>query len=298
LLDRIMRIAVALLAVALSGSALSAMRAADKIRVSSFSTVLTEIAQQVGGTEVVVTGHVRPGVDPHTFEPTPDDLKTIAAADLILISSQHMESYVGKLKQNSRARVVEIGASVPAAGGTKGAATGSPVNDPHWWHSISKVQQATRIVRDALAKVRPESETDFAGNAAKYLARLDALARWVRQEIAQLPRDRRKLVTSHDAFQFFAHDYGFTIYAIEGISSDDQPSSQHVAEIIRIIKEQRVNAIFTEEFNNPKVLQEITRETGARLGGKLYADGLAEGDARTFEGMYRHNVTTIVQALR
>jgi zinc/manganese transport system substrate-binding protein len=146
--------------------------------------------------------------------------------------------------------------------------------------------------------VRPESETDFAGNAAKYLARLDALARWVRQEIAQLPRDRRKLVTSHDAFQFFAHDYGFTIYAIEGISSDDQPSSQHVAEIIRIIKEQRVNAIFTEEFNNPKVLQEITRETGARLGGKLYADGLAEGDARTFEGMYRHNVTTIVQALR
>lgn len=295
-----MRIAVALLAVALSGttSPRALLRATEKIHVSSFSTVLTEIAQEVGGTEVVVTGHVRPGVDPHTFEPTPDDLKTIAAADLILISSQHMESYVDKLKQNSRARVVEIGAAVPGAGGTKGAQDGSSVNDPHWWHSIAKVQQATRIVRDALAKLRPGSANDFSGNATKYLARLDALARWARQEIAQLPRDRRKLVTSHDAFQFFAHDYGFTIYAIEGISSDDQPSSQHVAEIIRIIKEQRVKAIFTEEFNNPKVLQEITRETGARLGGELYADGLAQGDARTFEGMYRHNVTTIVQALR
>jgi ABC-type Zn uptake system ZnuABC Zn-binding protein ZnuA len=259
--------------------------------------VLTEIAQQVGGEHVVVTGHVRAGVDPHNFEPTPDDLKTIASADLILASSRHMESYVDKLRANSAARLLEIGGA-----GAKTAAAAPqgerPMEDPHWWHSIGKVQQATRIVRDAFVQLRPAAGSDFTRDATQYLVRLDNLARWARQEIAKLPRDRRKLVTSHDAFQYFARDYGFTIYAIEGISSADQPSSQRVAEIIRIIKEQRVKAIFTEEFNNPKVLQEITRESGARLGGKLYADGLGEGEASTFAGMFRHNVTTIVDALK
>ena len=292
-----MRLAPALLALGFLSCA--ALHGADTVRISSFSTVLTEIAEQVGGDDVTVTGHVRPGVDPHDFQPTPADLKTVGVADLILISSQHMESYVDKLKKNSRARIVEIGAGMSGGAGRKGAASkGAHTDDPHWWHSISRVQQATRLVRDALVKLRPEAEKRFTANAEKYLARLDALARWARREIAQLPRDQRKLVTSHDAFQYFARDHGFTIHAIEGISSADQPSSQHVASIIRLIKEERVKAIFTEEFKNPKVLQEITRETGARFGGELYADGLGEGDARTFEGMYRHNVTTIVQALK
>ena len=292
-----MRLTSLLLAICFLGT--EALHAAERIRVSSFSTVLTEIAEQVGGDELMVTGHVRPGVDPHDFQPTPADLKTVGAAELILISSQHMESYVDKLKKNSRARIVEIGAAIPGSAGRKGAAAkGAEIDDPHWWHSIGRVQQATRLVRDALVKLRPEAEKRFTENAEKYLARLDALARWARREIAQLPRDQRKLVTSHDAFQYFARDHGFTIHAIEGISSADQPSSQHVAKIIRIIKGERVKAIFTEEFKNPKVLQEITRETGARFGGELYADGLGEGAARTYEGMYRHNVTTIVQALK
>jgi ABC-type Zn uptake system ZnuABC Zn-binding protein ZnuA len=283
-----MRIVAALLALAALSAAPRPLVAAEKLRVSSLSTVLTEIAEQVGGVEVIVTGHVRPGVDPHSFEPSPEDLQVIASADLILISSHHMESSVEKLRANVKGRVVEIGATV--------LQTGS--NDPHWWQSIPRVQQATRIVRDALAERRPAAQTLFTANAAQYLEKLDALARWARREIATLPRDRRKLVTSHDAFQYFARDFGFTIYAIEGISTADEPSSQHVSEIIRIVKEQGVKAIFTEEFNNPKVVQEIVRATGARLGGKLYADGLAEGEASTFAGMYRHNVTTIVEGLK
>jgi ABC-type Zn uptake system ZnuABC Zn-binding protein ZnuA len=116
--------------------------------------------------------------------------------------------------------------------------------------------------------------------------------------VAKLPRDKRKLVTSHDAFQYFAKENGFTIYAIEGISSADQPSSKKVGDIIAVIKGQGVKAIFPESIENPKVLMEITRETGAKAGPALYADGLGDGDAATYEGMYKHNVTAIVSALK
>ena len=119
-----------------------------------------------------------------------------------------------------------------------------------------------------------------------------------RLKLAELPRSSRKLVTSHDAFQYFARDYGFTIYAIEGFSHADQPSSAKVARIIAAIRAQGVKAVFPESIENPKVLREITRESGAKIGPELYADGLGEGDARTYAGMFRHNVTAIVDALK
>ena len=115
--------------------------------------------------------------------------------------------------------------------------------------------------------------------------------------MAKVPRDQRKLVTSHDAFQYFARDFGFTIYPIKGISSDDEPSSKKVAELIAIIRKQKVKAIFPENIENPKVMSEITRETGVKVAGKLYADGLGEDAAATYDGMVRNNVSTIASAL-
>ena len=158
--------------------------------------------------------------------------------------------------------------------------------------------KAAKIVRDALAKISPGDAAAFSANADRHLARLAALEKWAKAKLAELPRDKRKLVTSHDAFQYFAKENGFTIYAVEGVSSLDQPSSKRVADLIRIVKEQGVKAVFTESIENPKVLREITRETGAAIGGELYADGLGDGDAATYEGMYRHNVATIVDALK
>lgn len=284
--------------------------AADKIRVSSFSTVLTEIAQQVGGDRVAVTAHVKPGVDPHEFEPRPADLKTVGEAQLILVSAKHLEGYVGKLKQatGGKGALVEVGDRFPSLKmkddhdhdhGPKGAhKEGELVEDPHWWHSIGNMQRAVKVVRDELTKVSPADQKTFAANASTYGDKLDALQKWVKAEVAKLPRDQRKLVTSHDAFQYFAKENGFTIYAIEGISSADQPSSKKVAEIIAVIKAQGVKAIFPESIQNPKVLKEITRETGAKVGNALYADGLGEGAASTYEGMYKSNVTAIVGALK
>ncbi len=280
--------------------------AAEPVRVSTFSTILTEIAQQVGGERVAVTGHVKPDVDPHDFEPKPADMKIVGDAQLILLSAKHMEGYVGKLKQatGAKGRLVEVGdgfASLKMEGHDHPGhnhTAGESVEDPHWWHSVSNVEKATKIVRDELIKISPDDAAIFKANAAKYLARLDALQKWTKAKVAELPRDRRKLVTSHDAFQYFARENGFTIYAIEGISSSDQPSSKKVGEIIAAIRAQNVKAIFPESIQNPKVLTEITRETGVKIGRELYADGLGKGGASTFEGMYKSNVSAIVEALK
>ena len=291
----------------LAVAALFAVRlsAAEGIRVSSFSTVLTEVVQQIGGDRVAVTAHVKPGIDPHEFEPKPADLKTVGNAQLVLLSAKHMEGYVSKLREatGGKGSFLEVGdgfASLKMAAHDHDAQHGHSHSeeDPHWWHSVGNVQKAAKIVRDALVKISPADSATFKANADKYLARLDALQKWTKAKLAELPRNKRKLVTSHDAFQYFAKENGFTIYAIEGVSSSDQPSSKRVADLIKTVKEQGVKAVFAESIENPKVLAEITRETGAVIGGKLFADGLGEGEAATYEGMYKHNVTTIVEALK
>ncbi len=296
---------------AITASALS-VAAAEKLRVSSFSTILTEIATEVGGDRVDVTAHVKPGVDPHEFQPTPADMRVVDKAQVILLSAKHMESYVRKLKEatGTKGRLVEVGEGFPSlklkGGHDHGHAHGKgekhdhdeEVEDPHWWHSITNMERATKIVRDAFIKTAPADKAAFNANAAGYLKRLGALQKWAKAKVAELPRDKRKLVTSHDAFQYFAKEHGFTIYAIEGVSSAEQPSSKSVAEMIGIIKAQNVKAVFPESIVNPKVLKEVTRETGARVGSALYADGLGEGALSTYEGMYKHNVTAIVEALK
>ncbi len=293
-----MKVAASILAVL--AVAAGSLPAAERIRVSSFSTILTEVAQQVGGARVEVTGHVKPGIDPHEFEPKPADLKTVGSSQLVLLSAKHMEGYVSKLREatGGKGTFLEVGDGFASLKTADMENSARAVDDPHWWHSVANVQRATKIVRDALVKISPADTATFSANAERYLATLDALQKWTKAKLAELPRNKRKLVTSHDAFQYFAKENGFTIYAIEGISSSDQPSSQRVAELIRVVKEQGVKAVFAEAIENPKVLKEITRETGAVMGGELYADGLGEGDASTFEGMYKHNVSTIVDALK
>ena len=272
----------------------------EKLRVSTFSTILTEIAEQIGGDKVQVTGHVKVGIDPHDFEPKPTDLMIVAKADVILLSAKHMEGYVEKLKESTgtKGELVKVGDGFKSLKMASNDDLEREVEDPHWWHSLANMGMAARGVRDAFIRARPNAAEAFRANAIDYLQRLDSLKKWAGSELAKLPRDQRKLVTSHDAFQYFAKENGFTVYAIEGISSSDQPSSKKVAQIIATVKAQGVKSIFSENIENPKVLVAITRETGAKLGGKLFADGLGENDAATYAGMYRHNVTTIVKGLQ
>jgi ABC-type Zn uptake system ZnuABC Zn-binding protein ZnuA len=276
-------------------------RAAEKPKVVSFSTILTEIAERVGGDRVEVTGLVKPGVDPHEFQPKPADLNLVSRAQLILLSAKHMEGYVGKLKEatGTKGALVEVGDQFPSLKMKPEEGKGALIDDPHWWHSIDNVRRATKVVQDELTKIAPADQAYFASNAAAYIKELNELETWVKSEVAKLPRNQRKLVTSHDAFQYFARSFGFTIHPIEGVSPEEQPSSKQVAALIAAIKSERVKAIFLESIENPKVVQEITRQTGAKIGGTLYADGLGEADdASTYVKMYKHNVSTIVSGLK
>lgn len=274
---------------------------ADKIRISTFSSILTEIAQQVGGDRVEVLGHVKPGSDPHDFEPKPSDLRAVANAQLVLLSAKHMEGYVGKLEEatGTKGVIIHVGDQFPSLKlSVQHGDHSHDGEDPHWWHSIRNIARATKIVRDELVKLSPVDKTAFTANASGYLAKMETLDSWVKSKVAELPRDKRKLVTNHDAFGYFAREYNFTVMPIAGLSKNDQPGSKKTAEVIQAIKAAGVKAVFSEDVANPKVIQEIARGTGAKFGGSLLSDGLGNGDGGTIEGMFKHNVGTIVDALK
>ena len=274
---------------------------AEKIKVSSFSTILTEIAQKVGGDRVEVTAHVKPGVDPHDFEPKPSDLKTVANADVVLLSAKHMEGYTGKLRDatGTHGQVVEVGAKVPSLKLTvQHGDHAHDGEDPHWWHGIANIKTATKVVCDELTRVSPNDKALFAANAKSYTSSLNQLQDWVKSKVAELPRNQRKLVTNHDAFGYFAKEFGFTVIPIAGLSRNDQPGGKKVSELVAQIKEAGVKAVFSEDVANPKLIQEITRNTGAKFGGELLSDGLGTGAKGTVEGMFKYNVSTIVDALK
>ena len=276
--------------------------AEDKLAIASFSTILTEIARKVGGQEVTVTGLIQPGQDPHEFQLSPSDLQAVSGARLVLTSGKNLERYFNNLRDATKADLLPVGDKLPSlkmrAGEDEKTAKSGFIEDPHWWSSVPNVEEATFIVRNELVKLDPAHADEYRVNAQSYANQLQQLNGWVKQKIAELPRDQRKLVTSHDAFQYFAKEYGFKIYSIEGLSTEDEPSLRHVSDLIDQIRKQQVKAVFLESALNPKVSVEITRESGAKIGGTLYADGLGTGDGATYEGMIKHNVITIVDALK
>lgn len=277
------------------------------IKVASFSPLLSEICEAVGGTAVSVETLLPAGMDPHEYRPTPQDLKAVSDAKLVLASGKHLEGYLDKLQgaTGSQNILLAVGDQLPSLKMEEedehdhgSAGSDGLVEDPHWWHGVSNVMKATRIIRDELIRLDPPAKETYEENADEYLAKLSALNTWVKEKVAELPRDQRKLVTSHDAFQYFANEYGFKIHAIEGINPEQEPSAKEVDELIRTMRDERVRAIFLEDTLNPKVSSELTRETGVTIGGTLSADGLGTGESTTYEGMMKHNVTTIVEALK
>jgi zinc/manganese transport system substrate-binding protein len=268
-----------------------------ELTVASLSTITTDIAQNVGGGAIKLIPIMKPGIDPHDFEPSPLDVKQIESADLVLITGKGMEGYLTKLEEavGGAAKFLDTGSTIPSL---RLEEEGRIVEDPHWWHSVENVKKAALLVKRQFIAADPARKALYERNTSAYLAKLSDLQKWARQEVAKLPREKRKLVTSHDAFQYLARDFGFRIYAVEGVSSDDQPSSKKVADLIKTIRAEGVKAVFFESIENPKVIGEITRETGAKVGGELYADGLGVKEASTYPDMVRHNITTLVESLK
>ena len=295
----------------LSAFVVSLVRAGDQpLRVVTLNTVLTEVAREVGGDQVVVNGLVKPDVDPHSFDPSASDIRKLAEADVVLASGLNLDSFLDRIAVNTggKARVVKIGDALPSVlsmvdGRDHAHAPKGDVNaeqDPHWWHSIDNVLFASELVCAEYARLRPSSAAEFVRNTQAYRRRLLALKTEMTREIDTLPPAKRHLVTSHEAFGYFARDYGFTVHAISGLSTDSEPDARHLATLIDLIRREHIKAVFAESSVNSKLIANLVRETGVHLGGTLYADGLgvAGGDAATYEAMVRHNVRTVVESLR
>lgn len=277
-----------------------------ELKVAALHPILGDLARQVGGKAVAVNDLLKPGGDIHHFEPTAKDLAGIKGVQIILATGKHMESYLDKLADSlgGTAKIVEVGRPIPSikieAGGDvflccpAHAAGGI---DPHWWHSADNMRRAARVIADEFAAADPANEAAYRTNAEAVSDRIASLKGWAQQQIATIPKSDRKLVTAHTAFSYFCKEFGFKSVPLLGLGREDEASPKYLADTVKTIREHKIRAVFPEDQANPKVLQEIARETGVKIGKPLIADGTSP-DAHTFETMLRHNVESIVEAFK
>lgn len=290
---------------ALTSSLLLAATAAAELTVASFHPLVTDLAKQVGGDRVTALAVVTTKDNPHTYQPTASDLKKIRTANLVLVSGKGLEPYLDVLQDNlsSGQRVIEVGRKIPSILITAGdlfvccPAHSQGSIDPHWWHSPDNMSRAASILAKEFAAADPAGAAIYKANAKAASARFAGLEKWAKSQFAKIPRNRRLLATSHAAFGYFCKDFGFRSVPVRGLAAESEPSSKYLAETIDVLTKHRVPAVFPEVTANPKVLQELTRTTGAKLATALIADGTGSDQAATFDSMFRHNVTTIAAAL-
>jgi zinc/manganese transport system substrate-binding protein len=276
--------------------------------VASFS-ILGDMVKEVGGDRVDVVTLVGPNGDAHVYEPTPADAKTLAASHVLFINGLGFEGWMPRLEKSSgfSGKVVTASDGVTPRHMLEGHeqraeaadhASGE-ITDPHAWQSLANGKIYVANIRDALIAVDPAGQAIYEANAVKYL---DAIAKeeaLVTETLAKLPEARRKIITSHDAFGYFGAAYGLKVIAPEGVSTESEASAQDVAKIIRQIKAENIPAVFMENITDHRLLDQIARETGAKIGGTLYTDALSppDGPAPTYLGMFQHNLGALSEAL-
>jgi len=280
--------------------------ASAAVKVASLHPILADVARQVGGAHVEVVDILKPGSDVHHFEPAARDIAAMRGSVLLLAMGKHLETYLDKLRDSvgSTAKVIEVGKPIPSVILDPSAeifvccpAHAKSSIDPHWWHSAENMKRAARIIADELSTVDPANEAAYGAGAKAAIKRFDELKRWAQQQISVIPRGDRKLVTAHAAFGYFCKEYGFKSVPVLGIGRSDDASPQYIAQAIQVIRDHKIRAVFPEDQANPKVLSEIVRSTGVKLGTALVADGTST-DAHTFEAMLSHNVKAIVEGLK
>jgi len=276
--------------------------AAGKIKAVASFSVLGDMVAHVGGDRVELVTLVGPNGDAHVFSPTPADAKALASADVFFVNGLGFEGWIERLERSSGFKgevVVASNGVKPLTMREEGANRDEPVTDPHAWQDLANGKIYVANIREALIAADPEGRSIYDANAANYL---DAIAKEemaVRAALGALPEARRKIITSHDAFGYFGAAYGLEIIAPQGVSTESEASARDVAKIIRQIKDAKIPAVFIETIADPRLLDQIARETGAEIGGALYSDALSEpgGRAPTYLDMFRHNVAAITAAL-
>lgn len=264
--------------------------AAEKLKAVASFSILGDLVSQVGGERVEVKTLVGPNGDAHVYEPKPDDARSIAAADIIFVNGLGFEGWLGRLRDASgKANVITLSAGVTPNG-----------IDPHAWQSVPNTRIYVRNIAQSLCALDAAGCPAYKANAEAYELQLQALDADIREMFAAIPQDRRIVITSHDAFGYFAREYGVTFLAPEGVSTDSEASAQDVARLIRQIREKKAVALFVESISDPRLIDQISRETGIKAGGALYSDALSDeqGPAATYIAMMRQNAILLVKAMQ
>jgi zinc/manganese transport system substrate-binding protein len=265
--------------------------------IASF-TVLADVVKQVGGDHVKVNSLVGPNGDPHEFEPSPDDARKLKEADITFVSGEGLETWFEKLVSASG----YSGRPVVASEGIRTLTMeedGKTVTDPHVWNSPLNVEVWVANIEKALASVDPDDAADFKTNATRYTKELNDLHAYAKSRLETVPKERRKILTSHDAFGYFGSEYGVEFLSPVGVSTETEASASGVAKLIDQIKTEKVKTYFFENSNDPRLVEQIAKATGAEPGGELYVESLskADGPAATYTQMFRYNVEQISKAI-
>jgi zinc/manganese transport system substrate-binding protein len=280
----------------LAGSGGSSLAAEAPLRVVVSFSILDDIAHEVGGSDVAVTSLIGRDANEHVFEPSPDQVRVLAQAQLFVVNGLGLEGWLTRLIQSARYRgpvVVATEGITPIAATEAGEAITSP--DPHAWQDVRNgVVYAENIVR-ALAGTDPGRAGAYRERLGYYKTELEALDRLVRDELKSIPAEKRRVITTHDAFAYYGRAYGVTFMAPEGLTTESEPSAKTVAALIRQIRREGIKALFLENISDPRLMQEIARETGAGLGPQLYSDALSgpDGAAPTYIRMIEYNTATL-----
>lgn len=272
----------------------SPLRAAERLNVVASFSILEDFVSNVGGDRVNLTTLVGADSDVHVYTPAPSDAKRIADAKLVIVNGLGLEGWLPRLVQSSGATAQVVTASAGIAPLKLGSGA-----DPHAWQSVPNARIYVTNIANALAAVEPADAEFFRGQAKAYLNKLDELDREVRDALAKIPPERRKAISTHKAFGYFAAEYGIQFVAPVGVSTETEPSARDIAAIIGQIKAERIPAVFLENISDDRLIRRIAAETGARVGGTLISDGLTgeKGPAPTYIDMVRHNIKALTSAL-
>ncbi|MFM7011001.1 MAG: metal ABC transporter solute-binding protein, Zn/Mn family [Betaproteobacteria bacterium] len=285
-------------------SVMAAPVAAQPVPVVTSFSILADLVKVIGGSHVEVTSLVGPNADAHVFDPTPADAKRLANAKLVVINGLGFEGWMDRLIKSSGYRGSVIVASrgvktIQEAAGHGHQHGHSHAADPHAWQNPLNVKHYVQNIRIALAAAKPAAAQEFEQRAQAYSRDLDALDQSIRERLKPIPVAQRRIVTSHDAFGYFAAAYNVKFYPLQGLSTGSEPSAADVVRIIDQIKKNKVSAIFVENISDARVLERITKESGARIGGTLYADALSEPGTAvdTYLKLIEHNAATVIKGL-
>lgn len=296
----------------------TAALAQEKLPVVASFSILGDMAERVGGDRVEVTSLVGPDGDAHVFQPSPADARMVSDAELLFVNGLGFEGWIDRLVEASGYQgpvvVTTTGIDPMELDEEHGDEHAEEEHaeeehaedehghgdlDPHAWQSLANAKIYATNIATALTEVDPAGASIYEGNLEAYLAELEAVEKEVQDFVAGLAEDRRRIVTSHDAFGYYADAYGLEFLAPQGMSTEAEASARDVAALINQIRDENIAAVFLENVTDPRLLEQIVSETDAKIGGTLYSDALSGegGPASTYLDMMRHNTRTIAAAL-